>query len=48
MAELVDLAEPAILVGRAPLQVERLLQLAVEPALRGVSPESLGPTELRV
>ena len=46
--ELEKLADPAALIGRAPVQVERLLRGRVDALLKAAKPEELGPTELRV
>jgi len=48
LAELVDLADPQALVGRAPGQVERFLRDRVEPVLQGHGAEGPDPAELRV
>ena len=46
--ELERLADPAALIGRAPVQVERLLRGRVDALLKAATPDELGPTELRV
>jgi adenylosuccinate lyase len=46
--ELEKLADPAALIGRAPVQAERLLRGRVDALLKDSKPEELGPTELRV
>lgn len=46
--ELRSLADPRALVGRAPEQVERLLQARVQPLLREAGADELGPVEPRV
>ena len=48
MTELEKLADPAALIGRAPVQVDRLLRGRVDALLKAAKPEELGPTELRV
>jgi len=47
-AEVEKLADPAALIGRAPVQVDRLLRGRVDSLLKAAKPEELGPTELRV
>lgn len=48
MTELEQLADPSALVGRAPVQVDRLLRGRVDALLADAKPSELGPTELRV
>jgi len=48
IGELESLADPAALVGRAPAQVERLLDGAVREVLAATPVEGDGPAELRV
>ncbi len=47
-SELEALADPAQLVGRAPVQVKTLLRRRVDPILKAADPDGLGPVELRV
>ena len=48
LADLERLADPAGLVGRAPSQVERLLEGRVAAVLEDVKPEDMGSPDLRV
>ena len=47
-SELDELADPVALVGRAPVQADRLLRERVDGLLAAGRPEDLGPPELRV
>jgi len=48
ISELEELADPVALVGRAPVQADRLLRDRVDGLLAAAKPEELGPPELRV
>ncbi len=47
-SDLEELADPVALVGRAPVQADRLLRERVDGLLAAGRPEDLGPPELRV